>query len=155
ARQASFRLPAEMIRDQALAVSRLLVRQVGGPSVRPYQPEGYYQYLNFPKRGYRPDAGANQYRRGLYTHWQRQFLQPMLKAFDAPTREECTAQRPVSNTPLQALALLNDPSFVEAARVFAARILREGDDVARLAWAWREVLSRPISAREQDVLLRL
>jgi hypothetical protein len=157
ARQARVRLSAEAIRDQALAVSGLLVRRFGGPSARPYQPDGYYQYLNFPTRTYRPDKGPEQYRRGVYTHWQRQFLQPMLKAFDAPSREECTARRPVSNTPLQALALLNDPSFVEAARVLAARALREGGDTeaGRLGWAWREVLSRPITPREEAVLLRL
>ncbi|MFO0845018.1 MAG: DUF1549 and DUF1553 domain-containing protein [Gemmataceae bacterium] len=156
ARQARYRLPAEVIRDQALATSGLLVRQLGGPSARPYQPDGYYQYLNFPKRDYKADAGPAQYRRGLYTHWQRQFLQPMLKAFDAPSREECTAQRPVSNTPLQALALLNDPSFVEAARAFAARALTgEGTDEQRLSFVWREALSRPITTREQKVLARL
>jgi hypothetical protein len=157
ARQASFRLPAEAIRDQALAVSGLLVSQLGGPSVRPYQPDGYYQYLNFPKRTYKPDRGPSQHRRGIYTHWQRQFLQPMLKAFDAPSREECTAQRPISNTPLQALALLNDPSFVEAARAFASRILHEGgtSDDTRMSWAWRVALSRSITPGEQRVLMRL
>jgi hypothetical protein len=83
--------------------------------VKPYQPKGYYQHLNFPTRTYKPDAGSNQYRRGIYTHWQRIFLHPMLKAFDAPSREEGSAERPVSNTPLAALTLLNDPSFIEAA----------------------------------------
>jgi hypothetical protein len=156
ARQARYRMPAEMIRDQALAASGLLVRRLGGPSARPYQPADYYQYLNFPKRDYKADAGPSQYRRGLYTHWQRQFLQPMLKAFDAPSREECTAQRPVSNTPLQALALLNDPSFVEASRAFAGRVLGEArTDEQRLAFAWREALSRPVTPRERAVLTRL
>ncbi|MCA9058640.1 MAG: PSD1 domain-containing protein, partial [Planctomycetaceae bacterium] len=98
--QASFRLPAEMIRDNALAVSGLLVRQVGGPSARPYQPVGYYRHLNFPTRTYVASPDEQQWRRGVYMHWQRQFLHPMLKAFDAPTREECTARRPRSNTPL-------------------------------------------------------
>jgi hypothetical protein len=157
ARQGAFRLPAEMIRDQALRVSGLLVRQIGGPSVRPYQPNEYYQYLNFPKRTYRHDTGPGQYRRGIYVHWQRQYLQPMLKAFDAPSREECTVRRPISNTPLQALALLNDPTFVEAARVLASRTVTEGgtSEQDRLAWAWREVVFRPITAREKAVLLRL
>ncbi len=157
ARQGRFRLPAEVIRDNALAVSGLLVRKLGGPSARPYQPDGYYAYLNFPKRTYKADTGEGQYRRGLYTHWQRQYLHPMLKAFDAPSREECTARRPVSNTPLQALALLNDTSFVEAARVLAARTVREGGaaDADRIRWVWRTVLSRPPTGREADVLARL
>src|SRR5262249_54534403 len=154
ARQGRFRLPAEVIRDNALVVSGLLVPKLGGPSARPYQPDGYYAYLNFPKRTYRADTGESQYRRGLYTHWQRQFLHPMPKAFDARSREECTAQRPVSNTPLQALALLNDPSFVEAARALAARIVREGGgtEADRVRRAWRAVLSRPPSEREAAVL---
>ena len=107
-----------------LAISGLLVLDVGGPSVKPYQPAGYYRHLNFPKRKYVSDKGAKQYRRGVYVHWQRQYLHPMLKAFDAPTREECTAQRPRSNTPLAALVLLNDPTFVECARVFAQQIVK-------------------------------
>jgi hypothetical protein len=157
ARQTRSRLPAEMIRDNALALSGLLAKRLGGPSARPYQPDGYYEHLNFPKRTYKPDTGDGQYRRGLYMHWQRQFLHPMLRAFDAPSREECTAQRPVSNTPLAALTLLNDPSFVEAARVFAARILREGGatESQRIGWAWRMVLSRPPSEREAAALARL
>ncbi len=157
ARQNRFRLPAEMIRDHALAVSGLLVEKLGGPSARPYQPDGYYQYLNFPKRVYKSDTNENQYRRGLYVHWQRQFLHPMLKAFDAPSREECTVQRPISNTPLQALTLLNDPSLVEAARGLAVRILKDGgsDDEARVRWVWKRVLSREASDREAAVLRRM
>lgn len=120
-RQNRFRIPAEMVRDTALECGGLLVRQVGGASAKPYQPEGYYRHLNFPTRKYSSSTGAQQYRRGVYTHWQRQFLHPMLKAFDAPTREECTALRAQSNTPLAALVLLNDPSMVEAARGLAAR----------------------------------
>ncbi|WP_237607594.1 DUF1553 domain-containing protein [Roseimaritima sediminicola] len=144
ARQGRFRLDAEFIRDTALATGGLLVEQVGGPSVRPYQPAGYYAQLNFPRRTYQADTGPKQYRRGLYTHWQRTFLHPMLKAFDAPSREECTALRPRSNTPLQALTLLNDPTFVEAARGFAVRILREGgeDRDRRLRWAYQSVLAQ-------------
>jgi hypothetical protein len=113
--------------------------------------------LNFPQRRYRADRGAEQYRRGVYTHWQRQFLHPMLRAFEAPSREECVARRPRSNTPLAALALLNDPTFVEAARVFAARALREGgaDDRARLEWMVRTVLTRAPAQREQAALLGL
>ncbi len=145
ARQSWFRLEAEQVRDGALAVSGLLVTTLGGPSVKPYQPAGYYAQLNFPMRTYQADRGEKQYRRGLYTHWQRTFLHPMLKAFDATSREECTAERPRSNTPLQALTLLNDPSFVEAARVLAERIVREGgtDKTARIDWAYRQVVSSP------------
>jgi mono/diheme cytochrome c family protein len=144
ARQSRFTIDAEAVRDTALAISGLLVETIGGPSVRPYQPAGYYAQLNFPRRRYQADEGPSQYRRGVYTHWQRTFLHPMLKAFDAPSREECTAQRARSNTPLQALVLLNDPTFVEAARVFAARIVREGgaDVDDRIAWAYRQAVSR-------------
>lgn len=155
ARQSSRRLPAEMIRDNALQVSGLLVRDVGGPSVRPYQPVGYYRHLNFPKRTYAQHNDERQWRRGLYVHWQRQFLHPMLKAFDAPSREECTAARPQSNTPLAALTLLNDPTFVEAARSFAARILQEGgaaDTDTRLRFAMLQAVSREPDARERQLL---
>ncbi len=100
--------------------------KIGGPSVKPYQPAGYWSYLNFPVREWDNDKGENQYRRGLYTYWCRTFLQPSLAAFDAPTREECTAERTRSSTPLQALVLLDDPTYVEAARVFAEHIVREG-----------------------------
>lgn len=148
ARQGRFRIDAEMVRDAALATSGLLVEQVGGVSAKPYQPAGYYAQLNFPKRKYVADTGDSQYRRGVYTHWQRTFLHPMLKAFDAPSREECTAARSRSNTPLQALSLLNDPTFVESARVFAARIVREGGDDTqqKIAWAYRTAVSRKPSA---------
>ena len=157
ARQARPRLPAELVRDVILHVSGLLEPKVGGPSVMPYQPAGYYAELNFPKREYEESTGPNQYRRGLYTHWQRTFLHPHLAAFDAPQREECTAQRPVSNTPMQALVLLNDPSNVEAARVFAERIVRTGGDTpeARLAYAFRLALAREPAAEERDALLGL
>jgi hypothetical protein len=157
AHQAIYRLSAEKIRDNALAISGLLVRQVGGPSVRPYQPEGYYQHLNFPKRTYRPDTDARQWRRGLYVHWQRQYLHPMLKAFDAPSREECTVQRPRSNTPQAALVLLNDPTFLEAARAFGERILREGGDrtEARLTYAFRRATSRTPDDLERKLLTDL
>ncbi len=157
ARQARFRLPAEMVRDNALAISGLLVQRLGGPSAHPYQPDGYYAPLNFPKRTYQADQGAQQFRRGVYMHWQRQFLHPMLRAFDAVSREECTARRPVSNTPQAALTLLNDPTFVEGARALAARVLREGgqDDAARLRWIWRVALSREPVQEELEVLREL
>jgi hypothetical protein len=157
ARQARPRLEAEFIRDNALATSGLLVHAVGGRSTRPYQPAGYYQHLNFPKRDYLADTGEQQYRRGLYTHWQRAYLHPMLKAFDAPSREECTAERPVSNTPQASLVLLNDPTFIEAARVFSARIMREGgsDPASRIRWAWTVAVGRDASEREAALLRRL
>ena len=93
ARQGRFRLDAELVRDNALKISGLLVDSVGGRSVFPYQPAGYWAYLNFPTREWQNDAGVDLYRRGLYTHWQRQYLHPSLLAFDAPSREECTADR--------------------------------------------------------------
>ncbi|MBA4020190.1 MAG: hypothetical protein C0483_23770 [Pirellula sp.] len=124
ARQSRFRLPAEAVRDRALAASGLLSATLGGRSVKPYQPAGYYAQLNFPKREYQADTGENLWRRSLYTHWQRSFLHPALVAFDAPSREECTCERVRSNTPLQSLVLLNDPEFVEAARVLAERAIR-------------------------------
>lgn len=156
-RQAMMRIEAEFVRDNALAVSGLLNRRLGGPSVRPYQPSGYYRELNFPKRVYEPDMNPNQFRRGLYTHWQRQYLHPALMAFDAPSREECAAERAVSNTPLQSLVLLNDPTYVEAARVFAARIVREGGrgDGRRLDLAFQEAFSRPPRRAERDIALGL
>ncbi|HXT59600.1 MAG TPA: PSD1 and planctomycete cytochrome C domain-containing protein [Pirellulales bacterium] len=145
ARQSRFRLDAELVRDNALAIAGLLSPKIGGPSVKPYQPEGYWENLNFPVRQYQADQGEAQYRRGLYTWWQRSFLHPSMLAFDAPTREECAADRTRSNIPQQALVLLNDPTYVEAARAFAARILKEGgaDLNSRLNWAWRQALSRP------------
>jgi hypothetical protein len=157
ARQGRPRLLAELIRDQALAVSGLLVASIGGRSARPYQPEGYYAHLNFPPREYVADRDDNQYRRGVYVHWQRTFLHPMLLAFDAPTREECTAQRPISSTPTAALVLLNDPSFVEAARALAANILAQkvSDDAARIDWAWRQVLGREAESEEAIVVAKL
>lgn len=157
ARQARFRFPAEIVRDAALSISGLLVPAIGGPSVRPYQPAGYYKHLNFPVREYEASTGEQQWRRGLYTHWQRQYLHPMLKAFDAPTREECTAERPRSNTPVAALVLLNDPTFTEAARVFAARIIREGGSSTevRLDFAFHEAASRAADAEELSVLSSL
>ncbi len=153
ARQGRFRFPAETIRDNALALGGLLNDRMGGQVAKPYQPAGYYAPLNFPKRAYEADMNANQYRRAVYVHWQRQFLHPMFRAFDAPTREECTAQRPVSNTPLAALTLMNDPTFIEAARGFALRILNEAGstDRQRLGWAWQTALGREPSQEEFTV----
>ncbi len=156
ARQGRFRLDAELIRDNALSISGLLVTKIGGQSVRPYQPPGYWAYLNFPQREWQNGVGDDLYRRGLYSHWQRQYLHPSILAFDAPSREECTADRPRSNTPLQSLVLLNDPTYVEAARAFAELILRhEGTDAQRLDYAFHWALSRPIEPHEADILLKL
>ncbi|NQV24397.1 MAG: DUF1553 domain-containing protein [Rhodopirellula sp.] len=155
-RQSRFRLPAEAVRDNALFISGLLVQKVGGPSVKPYQPAGYYRHLNFPTRKYAQHNDERQWRRGLYVHWQRQFLHPMLKAFDAPRREECTAERPRSNTPLASLTLLNDPTFVEAARVFAARIMKgANDDNSRLDVAFQLAVSRVPDEFERKILTEL
>ena len=145
------------MRDNALAISGLLSPKIGGPSVKPYQPAGYWSYLNFPVREWDNDKGDNQYRRGLYTYWCRTFLQPSLASFDAPTREECTAERTRSSTPLQALVLLDDPTYVEAARVFAEHIVRQGGGTPeeRLDWAYRHALSRNVKPQERDLLLAL
>lgn len=154
ARQGRYRFPAEGVRDAALSISGLLVPIIGGPSAHPYQPAGYYRHLNFPEREYMADTDDGQWRRAVYMHWQRQFLHPMLKAFDAPTREECTAQRPRSNTSPAALVLLNDPSFVEAARALAARILQEAGPTTkeRVNFAFRQAVSRDADEAEQKIL---
>src|SRR5260221_7596828 len=111
-------LDAVILRAAALEIGGLLSDDGDGPSVNPSQPAGYWSFLNFPVREWQKDAGEPQYRRGLYTYWCRTFLHPAMLAFDAPSREECTVDRPRSSTPLQALVLLNDPNFVEAARAF-------------------------------------
>jgi hypothetical protein len=157
ARQSRYRLPAEMIRDNALAVSNIIHLAYGGASAKPPQPSGYYRHLNFPVRSYKQDTNASQYRRGVYMHWQRQFLHPMLKAMDAPSREECTARRPRSNTPTAAMVLLNDPTFVEAADALACLIIDEGDKSfdSRLDFACRTVLSRKPDANERLIFKKL
>ncbi|MBM3993152.1 MAG: DUF1553 domain-containing protein [Planctomycetes bacterium] len=156
ARQGRYRLDAEFVRDNAMAISGLLVPKIGGPSVKPYQPGGYWRYLNFPTREWMSDKGESQYRRGVYTWWQRTFLQPSLLAFDASTREECTVERPRSNTPQQALVLLNDPTYVEASRVFAEKIIRSsGKTPDRFQTAYRLALQRQASAEEIAILTNL
>jgi hypothetical protein len=156
-RQSRFRLPAEMIRDNALAVCGLLSETIGGPSVKPYQPEGYWAHLNFPKRTYEHDHGEDLYRRGLYTFWCRTFPHPSLVAFDAPSREECTVERVPSNTPLQALVLLNDPIYIEAARVLGERIHRQGglSVEEQMRWAFRHTLQRDPIPIELELVTRL
>ncbi len=157
ARQVRFRLDAEFVRDNALAVSGLLVRDIGGRSVHPYQPAGYWSHMNFPARKWPSDQGENLHRRGLYTWWQRMFLHPAMVAFDAPSREECTVERPRSNIPQQALVLLNDPTFVEAAHGLAERTLQsaEPETAKRIDWIWKEVLSRLPEKTEAEVLTKV
>jgi hypothetical protein len=155
ARQSPRRLEAEFVRDNALFISGLLNEDIGGPSVHPYQPAGYYANLQFPDRDYYADLNDLEYRRGVYMHWQRTFLHPMLANFDAPSREECTASRVVSNTPQQALTLLNDPTFVEASRIWADRLLEpatEPDD-QRLDRAFHRALARAPTVQEKSSLL--
>jgi hypothetical protein len=150
------RLEAEFVRDNALAIAGLLnLDDIGGPSVKPYQPDGYYEAIQFPDRTYVVDTDARQWRRGVYVHWQRTFLHPMLANFDAPARDECCACRITSNTPQQALTLLNDPEFVEAARALSARLLIASgatDDATRLRLAWRQALDREPRPRELESL---
>lgn len=155
ARQGRYRLDAEFIRDNALAVSGLLVEKVGGRSVKPYQPAGYWKFLNFPTRDWAHDRNDDQYRRGLYTYWQRSFLHPSLLAFDASTREECSVERPRSNTPQQALVLLNDPTYVEASRAFAERLLKIDSDPGKLRAAFQFAVQRDPTGDEVNVLTAL
>jgi hypothetical protein len=157
ARQSPRRLEAEFVRDNALAAAGLINLDIGGPSVYPYQPEGYYAALQFPDRDYLADGDDLQYRRGVYMHWQRTFLHPMLANFDAPSREECTASRVVSSTPQQALTLLNDPTFVEAARALAEEALTANPKAGfpgELNEAFLRLLARRPSGRERDSLAK-
>ena len=157
ARQTRARLDAEFIRDTALSVSGLLNPQIGGASVKPYQPLGYWAALNFPVREWQKDTGDKVYRRGMYTHWQRTFPHPAMVAFDAPSREECTCDRPKSNIPQQALVLLNDPEFVEAAKAFASKTLKDGGamDGARVMWAFERAVNRTAKPAELEVLMEV
>jgi hypothetical protein len=157
ARQTRQRLDAEFIRDTALSVSGLMNATIGGPSVKPYQPPGYWAALNFPPREWQKDSGPAVYRRGMYTHWQRSFPHPAMIALDAPSREECTCDRPKSNIPQQALVLLNDPEFVEAAKAFAAKVLADGgkSDEAKMSWAFERATGRTPKPEESKILLAL
>ncbi len=154
-RSPRFRLSAEEIRDNALAISGLLTRKTGGPSVRPYQPEGFYS--DKIGRGWDQSRGEDLYRRGVYTYWRRTTVYPAFQIFDAPSREFCTVNRPRTNTPLQALVLMNDPTYVEAARVFAARILTAGGSTLedRFDFAFRSAVARSPNPQEAEVLQRL
>jgi hypothetical protein len=161
ARGPRLRLPAEMIRDTALAASGLLNGEIGGPSVYPYQPPGLWEEMAFGE-GYSAQAyvqshGKDLYRRGLYTFWKRTVPPASLATFDAPDREKCTARRAQTNTPLQALVLMNDPTYVEAARALAERALLEGgaDDKTRLSYAFRLATARTPGGKEIEVLRKL
>jgi len=157
ARQSIIRLQAETIRDTALQVSGLLNSKMGGRNIMPYQPKDYYASMNFNPFRYRPEGDDNQYRRAVYMHWQRTFLHPFLKNFDAPEREVGICSRTISNTPLQALTLLNDPTFIEAAKMFAQRIILEGGQstAEKLDWAFKEALGRKIASAETAALSKL
>ncbi|NDD65748.1 MAG: DUF1553 domain-containing protein, partial [Acidobacteria bacterium] len=149
ARGPRHRLQAELIRDNALAVSGLLDARIGGPSVKPYQPAGLWEEMafgdGFSEQSYVQGRGADLYRRSMYTFWKRTVPPATLATFDAPDREKCVARRAVTNTPLQALILLNDPTYVEAARMLAQRALLEGgrDLSARIAW----IVNRSVGRR--------
>jgi hypothetical protein len=151
ARGPRFRLPAEIIRDQALAISGLLVPAIGGPSVKPPQPAGLWEAVSYNgEASYKADAGESTHRRGLYTFWKRQSPPPDMLTFDGPTREVCTMRRPRTNTPLQALLLLNDANYQEAARALAKRVLVEKTD--RPAKAFQLATGRAPSPAELDEL---
>ncbi|WP_148075062.1 PSD1 and planctomycete cytochrome C domain-containing protein [Bythopirellula goksoeyrii] len=159
ARGPRFRLPAEFIRDSALKISGLLVPRIGGPSVNPYTPGdlwrevSHYGSTGATAQTFVQDHGEKLYRRSLYTYWKRTVPPPNMAAFDAPTRETCTIQRLSTTTPLQALVLLNDTQFVEAARNFAERIIAHGNkDSDRARWAFEECVSRTPTVEELEVL---
>jgi hypothetical protein len=151
-----FRMDAEMVRDYALAASGLLVEKIGGPSVKPYQPDGVWEavaMIGSNTRDYRADAGANLYRRSMYTFWKRSAPPASMEIFNAPSRELCTVRRERTNTPLQALVTLNDPQFVEAARVLAARALKDGGATpeSRIDFLTSRVLARPFTPAERTI----
>ena len=154
--QSMHRLPAEMIRDNILETSGLLFKEYGGPSVKPFQPKGYYKHLNFPKREYQAHTDKRRLKRSVYIHWQRQFLHPMLQAMDAPSREECVAKRSKSNSPVAAMVLLNDPSFYEAAEEFAKTIIQSADsNDERMKFAFQRALSRDPDQLEKNIIYQL
>jgi hypothetical protein len=157
ARGPRFRLPAELIRDQALAASGLLVHRVGGPSVRPYQPPGLWETVSYDaEMSYEENQTDGLWRRSLYTFWKRQIPPPGMLTFDSPTRETCMVRRARTNTPLQALVLLNDVTYVEAGRALAALALAQpGDDVQRLRFAFRRSTSRFPDTKEISLLCHL
>ena len=152
-----FRMDAEMVRDYALAASGLLVAKIGGPSVRPYQPDGVWEAVAMPEsntRYYQADSGEGLYRRSMYTLWKRAAPPASMDIFNAPTREACTVRRERTNTPLQALVTLNDPQFVEAARRLAETTLKQGGDKteSRIDFTARRLLARPLRPQEVQVV---
>ncbi|MBM3847124.1 MAG: DUF1553 domain-containing protein [Verrucomicrobia bacterium] len=158
ARGPRFRLQGEFVRDQALAASGLLIPKIGGPSVKPYHPPGLYEQVvnqkDNPKATYTQDKGEALYRRSLYTYWKRSVPHPAMLLFDAPFRETCTLRRPRTNTPLQALNLLNDPTYVEAARLLGQRMMREGGTSieSRLSQGFRLITARLPRRAEMRIL---
>jgi hypothetical protein len=161
ARGSRFRLQAEVIRDSALATAGLLCDHVGGPSVSPYQPAGLWDDVavgaDYEGTVYRQDKGEGLYRRSMYTFWKRTCPPPGLNTFDAPEREVCTARRSRTNTPLQALVLMNDPTYLEAARKLAEKTMRLGGTTAesRAIYAFRSALSRSPTQAEKDLIVKL
>jgi len=161
ARGPRFRLPAETVRDNALAVSGLLNPAIGGASVFPYQPPGIWEELafgdGFSMQAYEQSHGADLYRRSMYTFWKRTAPPAQMLTFDAPDREKCVARRTVTNTPLQALVLLNDPTYIEAARMLATRALKSAgkEPTERAAYIFEAATQRVPQKRELAVLTRL
>lgn len=158
ARAPRFRLQSEFLRDNALAVSGLLNDQMGGPGVKPYQPPGLWAEVGLSGRPiFKRDDGQKLYRRSLYTYWKRSAPPPNMQIFDAPTREKCTINRPRTNTPLQALVMLNDVQFVEASRQMAARMIQKGGLLPdeRLEHGFLLTVSRPPSVQEKSVFTQL
>ena len=146
ARGPSYRLPAELLRDNALAASGLLVDSIGGPSVKPYQPPGLWsEKTGFTRilAQYDQDHGSKLYRRSLYTFWRRTSHHPVMDVFDAPTRDNCTVRRQSTNTPLQALAMMNETLFLEAARMLAERVMKDNRQLSeQIVLAYRLLTSR-------------
>ena len=157
ARGPRFRLEAEMVRDQALALSGLLSRKLRGPSVFPPQPEGLWQAAFNGERTWPTSKGEDRYRRGLYTFWRRTIPYPSMTTFDAPSRETCSLRRFRTNTPLQAFVTMNDPVFVEASQALARRIAKEGGSSPqeRAAFGLTLCLARPPSAEQVDAVVKL
>ena len=160
ARGPRFRLPAEMIRDNALHVSGLLVQHIGGPSVMPYESPGLWEELafggGFSAQQYRQGSGDDLYRRGIYTFWKRTVPPAALNTLDAPDREACVVRRSRTNTPLQALVLLNEPTYVEASRRLAERIMANShDEKQRIEFAFRAATAREPTAAEIELLRKL
>jgi len=157
ARGPRFRLAGEQVRDQALAISGLLIPKIGGPSVRPYMPEGIWDETSKygDLRGYKADSGDGLYRRSLYTIWKRTAAPPTMLLFDAPSREICTVKRSRTDTPLQALALLNEVTFVEASRAFAGLMMQHGSTPEeRIAYGYKRATARPIADADLKILVK-